>query len=650
MARQALIKFFRGDASGLPTLEDGEPGFTTDTHILYIGESGVNYAIGASATNIDVADAGGDTTCWVMLATSQTGSQQPRSDAGITYNATTNALTATTFVGALTGNASTATALQNARTIGGVSFDGTANIVPQTIESANEATDTTCFLLFITASGTQQLQPKNNTGLTYNSNTNSLGATTFVGALTGNASTATALQTARNINGVAFDGTANITVAAAAGTLTGTTLAANVVTSSLTSVGTLTGGATGAGFTIALTTSTVTGNLPIANLPTFTGLTAADLAVDDEVPFYDVSATANRKVTVERIGGFIDPGICNGRLTLTSGLAITTSDVSSTGTIYFTPYKGSRVSLYDGTRWKLYTLTEKSLSLTLTSGYCYDIFLYDNSGTLTLETAEWDNSTFTVTIASPGVVTWTAHPLSNNDAVILSTTGALPTGLTAGTVYYVVNKATNTFELSATKGGASINTSGSQSGTHTVHSLNTHGTIISLQDGIYVKTGATTRRYLGSIKANGTNTTIDGAAYRGVWNYYNRVCRQLMKTDFTGHTYNSATIRSWNNSTTNRVEFIVGLVEDSLFLNLMHDSQNIANEFPAPGVGLDSTNTNLFDCFFTNTTTVNRLRVGRCFSTYTTPGYHFLQITESVTIGSGNNTFNGYRLDVPLWG
>jgi hypothetical protein len=54
---------------------------------------------------------------------------------------------------------------------------------------------------------------------------------------TGNAATATKLATARNINGVAFDGTANITVAAAAGTLTGASLAAGVTGSSLTSVG-----------------------------------------------------------------------------------------------------------------------------------------------------------------------------------------------------------------------------------------------------------------------------------------------------------------------------------------------------------------------------------------------------------------------------
>lgn len=59
------------------------------------------------------------------------------------------------------------------------------------------------------------------------------------GSITGNAATATALATARTINGTSFNGTANITVAAAAGTLTGATLAAGVTASSLTSVGTL---------------------------------------------------------------------------------------------------------------------------------------------------------------------------------------------------------------------------------------------------------------------------------------------------------------------------------------------------------------------------------------------------------------------------
>ena len=67
----------------------------------------------------------------------------------------------------------------------------------------------------------------------------SITSTTFVGALNGNASTATLLQTARTINGVSFNGSTDITVTAAAGTLTGTSLPATVTGSSLTSVGTL---------------------------------------------------------------------------------------------------------------------------------------------------------------------------------------------------------------------------------------------------------------------------------------------------------------------------------------------------------------------------------------------------------------------------
>jgi hypothetical protein len=68
---------------------------------------------------------------------------------------------------------------------------------------------------------------------------NALTATTAINA--GTATSATKLTTARNINGVAFDGTKDITVisTADAGTLTGTTLKSTVLSSSLTSVGTI---------------------------------------------------------------------------------------------------------------------------------------------------------------------------------------------------------------------------------------------------------------------------------------------------------------------------------------------------------------------------------------------------------------------------
>ena len=107
--------------------------------------------------------------------------------------------------GALTGNAATATALASARTIHGVSFDGTANI------DLSEVISDTVGAMF--SSNTE-------TGIaaTYQDSDNTIDL--VVGTLnqdtTGNAATATALETARTIGGTSFDGTANIAVALAA--------------------------------------------------------------------------------------------------------------------------------------------------------------------------------------------------------------------------------------------------------------------------------------------------------------------------------------------------------------------------------------------------------------------------------------------------
>jgi microcystin-dependent protein len=78
--------------------------------------------------------------------------------------------------------------------------------------------------------------------------------------------------------------------------------------------------------------------------------------------------------------------------------------------------------------------------------------------------------TVTVTIASPAVFTRAAHGLQVGDAIFLETTGALPTGLTADTTYYVISAGltADNFEVSTTRGGAAVNTSGTQSGTHTL--------------------------------------------------------------------------------------------------------------------------------------------------------------------------------------
>jgi len=89
-------------------------------------------------------------------------------------------------------------------------------------------------------------------------------------------------------------------------------------------------------------------------------------------------------------------------------------------------------------------------------------------------------STVTISVASPGVVTWANHGLSDGTPVVLTTSGALPTGLTAGVRYFVVGSAAGTFQVSATKGGAPIVTTGTQSGTHTATG-EVHRTFFSLE-------------------------------------------------------------------------------------------------------------------------------------------------------------------------
>lgn len=76
-----------------------------------------------------------------------------------------------------------------------------------------------------------------------------------------------------------------------------------------------------------------------------------------------------------------------------------------------------------------------------------------------------------VTIASPGVWTLFDHDFTFNDQVIIETSGALPTGLSTGTWYYVIPLDANTFMLSASYTGVAINTTGTQSGTHFIGTM-----------------------------------------------------------------------------------------------------------------------------------------------------------------------------------
>lgn len=125
------------------------------------------------------------------------------------------------------------------------------------------------------------------------------------------------------------------------------------------------------------------------------------------------------------------------------------------------------------------TTTSYTLTWPSAQGGAGTFLKNDGSGGLTWQAESivssskttWSSVTHTVTIsnASPGVVTDTAHGLVNNQALYLTTTGTLPAPLQPNTIYYVTAATTNTYELSATYGGSAINTTSAGSGTHTAN-------------------------------------------------------------------------------------------------------------------------------------------------------------------------------------
>lgn len=104
-----------------------------------------------------------------------------------------------------------------------------------------------------------------------------------------------------------------------------------------------------------------------------------------------VIATAGNGNLIEALLQGVTPG---GRLTLESGVPVSTTDQTAKTSVYYTPYAHNMIVLWDGADWCPTTFTEKTLALgTLTSGKPYDVFGYLSTGALVLESLAWTNDT-----------------------------------------------------------------------------------------------------------------------------------------------------------------------------------------------------------------------------------------------------------------
>lgn len=119
----------------------------------------------------------------------------------------------------------------------------------------------------------------------------------------------------------------------------------------------------------------------------------------------------------------------------------------------------------------------------------------------------------------------------------------------------------------------------------------TRATALAYQDGVLVKSGAATRRYLGTFYTTSTTQTEDSAANRYLWNYYNRSNRAMHVYDTTASwTYTTATWRQARATATNQLNFIVGVSEDCVTANVLSTiSNSTAGVYAQVSIGFDST-------------------------------------------------------------
>jgi len=203
--------------------------------------------------------------------------------------------------------------------------------------------------------------------------------------------------------------------------------------------------------------------------------------------------------------------------------------------------------------------------------------------------------------------------------IVPTTNGALPTGLTAGTTYFVIaaGLTANAFEVSTTVGGAAVNTSGTQSGTHTmtqhttVRGTGAGTTELQFVSGILTNKNAITNgpaankgTYVGTIRTNassqvdlilgGVGVVGGESTALGLWNMYNRSTVPLVNFDTTDSwQYTIATWRMKNAAATgngfnNRIQVLVGYQGDAWDAINNQISGNTVAAAPMSGIGLNT--------------------------------------------------------------
>jgi len=268
--------------------------------------------------------------------------------------------------------------------------------------------------------------------------------------------------------------------------------------------------------------TTATGALQVAS----TGLSTAGYVL--------TSNGASALPSFQASSGSDSPQTPGGRLTLATGTPVTTADQTGKTTIYYTPYMGDKIPIYNGSSFTNTTFTELSVATSDTTkspaaigaSKVNDWFVWNDGGTIRIgHGPDWTDDN----------------------------TRSAGTALTMVNGIYL-NNATITNGPAASRG-----------------------------------------TYVGTTRSNSSSQLSDSASLRHTWNLYNRTPRSMVcaKETADSWTYTTATFRQANANTANQLDFCVGLIEDQVYAEARMICRNSSlGVYMTAGIGTNSTSVN----------------------------------------------------------